>query len=129
MWPKFSDICLAVEGKTPKNLNQKIDPTGDRTWAPCVKSNYVTPRPQRWSSFASKSVLYTLSHRCANHATEGETLQSPFHFCDVTKPPYLFSGELCTSSSHCKRLFVYTVCCRRAVIASLCSEYVNQTSY
>ena len=50
------------------------------------------------------------------------------HCCDVTNPPYLFSGELCTSSLHCKRLFVYTVCCRRAVSASLCSEHVNQTS-
>ena len=42
-----------------------------------------------------------------------ETLQSPIHCCDVTKPPYLFSGELCTSPLHCKLVFVYTVCCRR----------------
>ena len=70
-----------------------------------------------------------LNHGFANHATEEETLQSPIHCCDVTKPPYLFSGEVCTSSLHCKRFFVYTVCCRRAVSASLCSEHVNQTSY
>ena len=43
----------------------------------------------------------------------GETLQSPIHCCDVTKPPYLYTGELCTSPLHSKRLFVYTVCCRR----------------
>ena len=43
----------------------------------------------------------------------GETLQVPIHCCDVSKPPYLFSGELCTSTLHCKLLFVYTVCCRR----------------
>ena len=73
--------------------------------------------------------IHCLKHGCANHATEGETLQSPIHCCDITKPPYLFSGELCTSSLQCKRLFVYTVCCRRAVSASLCSEHVNQTSY
>ena len=28
-------------------------------------------------------------------------------------PPYLLSGELCTSPFHSNRLFVYTVCCRR----------------
>ena len=38
---------------------------------------------------------------------------SPIHCCDVTKPPYLLSGELCTSPLHSNRLFVYTVCCRR----------------
>ena len=27
----------------------------------------------------------------------------------VTNSPYLFSGELCTSTLHCKRLLVYTV--------------------
>ena len=57
--------------------------------------------------------MTALYHECANHATEGETLQSTIHCCDVTNPPYLFSSELCTSTLHCKRLFVYTVCCRR----------------
>ena len=33
--------------------------------------------------------------------------------CDLTKPPYLPSGELCTSPLHSNRLYVYTVCCRR----------------
>ena len=42
----------------------------------------------------------------------GETLRSPIHCCDVMKPPYLFSGELCTLPLHSKHLFVYTVCCR-----------------
>ena len=40
-------------------------------------------------------------------------LLSPIHCCDVTKPPYLLSGELCTSPLHYNHLFVYTVCCRR----------------
>ena len=40
-------------------------------------------------------------------------LQSPIHCCDVTKPPYLLSGELCTSPLHSNRLYMYTVCCRR----------------
>ena len=40
-------------------------------------------------------------------------LLSPIHCCDVTKPPYLLSGELCTSPLYSNRLFVYTVCCRR----------------
>ena len=43
----------------------------------------------------------------------GEMLLSPNHCCDVTKPPYLPSGELSTSPLHSNRLFVYTVCCRR----------------
>ena len=53
-----------------------------------------------------------LHHKCANHDTEGKRFKSPIHCCDVTKPPYLFSGELCTCPLHCTLLFVYTVCCR-----------------
>ena len=43
------------------------------------------------------------------------------------EPSYLFSGKLRTSSLHCKRLFVYAVCCPRAVSASLCSVHVILT--
>ena len=43
----------------------------------------------------------------------GEMLPSPNHCCDVTKPPYLLSGELCTSPLHSNRLYVYTICCQR----------------
>ena len=39
-------LCL-----TEKNLNQGIDPTGDRTRIRCVRSNDVKPRSQRWSSW------------------------------------------------------------------------------
>ena len=53
------------------------------------------------------------AHGCANHDIEGKRFKSPVHCCDVTKPPCLFSGELCTSPLQCKLLFVYTVCCRR----------------
>ena len=42
-----------------------------------------------------------------------EMLLSPINCCDVTKPPCLLSGELCTSPLHSNRLYVYTVCCRR----------------
>ena len=55
-----------------------------------------------------------LEHGCANHNTEGKRFKSPIHCCDVTMAPYLFSGELCTCHLHCKLLFVYIVCCRRA---------------
>ena len=34
----------------------------------------------------------------------GEMLLSPIPCCDVTKPPYLLSGELCTSPLHSNRL-------------------------
>ena len=47
------------------------------------------------------------------HATEGKCLCPPIHYSDVTKPPNLLSGELCTSPLHSNRLYVYTVCCRR----------------
>ena len=40
----------------------------------------------------------------------GEMLVSPIHCCDVTKPPYLLSGEICTSPLQSNRLYVYTVC-------------------
>ena len=55
---------------------------------------------------------WPLHHGCASHDTEGKRFKSPVHCCDVTKPPYLFSGELCTFPLHCKLLFVYTECCR-----------------
>ena len=42
-----------------------------------------------------------------------EMLLSPIHCCDVTKPTYLLSGELCTSSLHSNRFYMYTVCCWR----------------
>ena len=42
MGPKFSDICLTVEGKHQKNWKQEIDPTGDGTRARCVVWLYVT---------------------------------------------------------------------------------------
>ena len=41
-------------------------------------------------------------------------LLSPIHCCDVTKPPYLLIGKLCTSPLHSNRLYVYTVCCRHS---------------
>ena len=58
--------------------------------------------------------------------------ETPIHCCDVTKPPYMFSGELCTSPLHYKRLFVYTVCCRRAghcvsVLRTRKSDVVDST--
>ena len=96
--------------------------TTTNKWIKCNKKCFVTI----YSVIIS---IIHLSHGCANHVTEGETLQSSIHCCDVTNPPYLFSGELCTSSLHCKCLFVYTVCCWWAVCASLCSEDINQMSY
>ena len=36
-----------------------------------------------------------LYYGCANHDIEGKRFKSPIHCCDVTKPPYLFNGELC----------------------------------
>ena len=58
---------------------------------------------------------FGVAHGCADHAIEGKR-QSPIYCCDVTKPPYLFSGELCTAPLQSKRLFVYTVCCRHGCL-------------
>ena len=56
----------------------------------------------------------------------GNASSSPIHCCDVTKPPYLISGELCTSPLHCLR----TPCAVGAPSsASLCSEHINQTQW
>ena len=54
-----------------------------------------------------------LGHGCANQDTEGKRFKFPIHCWDVTKPPYLFSGELCTSPLHSELLCVSIVCCRR----------------
>ena len=66
-----------------------------------------------------------LDHGFANHDTEGKLIKSPMHCCDVTKPPYLFSSELCTSP--CTVNFCLCTPCAvgAPVSASLCSEYVK----
>ena len=63
-------------------------------WIPCCSSKHPSSR-------VSKSPYW------------GEMLLSPIHCCDVTKPPYLLSGELYTSPLHPNRFYVYIVCCRR----------------
>ena len=68
--------------------------------------------------------VITLSHGCANHDTEGKRFKSPIYCCDVMKPPYLISSELCTSPLHC----LCTPCAVGAPSsASLCSEHINRT--
>ena len=63
-----------------------------------------------------------LDHGSANHDTEGKRFKFPIHCCDVTKAPYLISGELCTSPLHCWR----TPCAVGAPSsASLCSEHIK----
>ena len=74
------------------------------------------------------SIAISLDQGCANHDTEGKPFKSPVHCCDVTKPPYLFNGELRTSPLH-----VNSCLCTQRVVgapgsASLCSEHGNQTS-
>ena len=46
----FLTFVLRLKENAGEKLNQEIDTTGDRTGALFVRSNYVTPRPQRWSS-------------------------------------------------------------------------------
>ena len=73
-----------------------------------------TGRPRTACTDVTRAmIVQRLEYGCANHDSEGKRFKYPIHCCDVTKPPYLFSGELSNSTLHCKLLFVYTVCCRR----------------
>ena len=47
--PNSLTFVSRLRGKPRKILNQEIDSIGDRTRARCMRSNDVTPRPQRWS--------------------------------------------------------------------------------
>ena len=65
---------------------------------------------------------YSLGHGCANHATEGETLHSPIHCCDVTNLP------TCSVANY--ELRPYTVnaclctpCAVRGRSVLLCAQY------
>ena len=62
---------------------------------------------------ANFSQRITSKTRVRKSRYSGEILLSPIHCCDLTKPRYLLSGEVCTSPLHSNRFFVYTVCCRR----------------
>ena len=73
----------------------------------CAVASRCFPHPTLSLAFEK-----TLKYGCANYDTEGKRFNSPIHCCDATKPPYLFTGELCTSPLHCEFLFVYIVCYR-----------------
>ena len=46
--PELLTFILWLRENPGKNLNQKIDSTGNQTRARCVRSNNVTPWPQLW---------------------------------------------------------------------------------
>ena len=46
--PNFLTFVLRLRKNPGKNLKQKIDMTGDRTQIRGLRTNVVTPRPQRW---------------------------------------------------------------------------------
>ena len=116
-----------LQGRNAKECHKELtEALGNRAlpyrivarWADTFQLGRVASADMRRTvrtDVARAVIAQCLEHGCANHDTEGKLFQSPIHCCDVTKPPYLFSGELCTSPSHCKLLFVYTVCCRRTV--------------
>ena len=64
--PNFLTFVLRLRENTGKNLNQEIDPIGDRTRTRCMRSNDVTPTPQRWSLNFVSNIL--------NHSELWETL-------------------------------------------------------
>ena len=83
-----------------------------RFWVHGAPKEVYTSEKNETRGIWTRSISW-FSPRVRKSRYGGETLQSPIHCYDVTKPPYLFSGELCTSPLQSKRLFVYTVCCRR----------------
>ena len=88
---------IQVKINSIEQLKQRIRAAAAKI-TPATLAKVFRSVVERWS--------LCLDHGWANHATEGGTLQFPIHCCDVTNPPYLFSGELCTSTLHCKRLLV-----------------------
>ena len=74
-------------------------------------------------------LMHMLEHGCANHDSEGKRFKSPIHCCDSTKPPYLFTGELCTSPCTVNSCLCTSYAVGAPASASLCSEHVTQTSY
>ena len=77
--------------------------------------------------------LHDIRARVHKSRNWGEMLLAPVHCCDVTKPLYLLSGELCTSPLHSNRLYVYTVCCRRggqcfSLLRTLHTDVVGDSS-
>ena len=93
----------------------------------CASAYNIATSQERTPKYFIK--LVCLSHGCANHDAEGKCFKSPIHCCDVTKPPYLFSIELCTSPLHCNSCLCTPCAVGAPGSASLCSEHVNQTSY
>ena len=70
-----------------------------------------------------REAIYERAYTSNSHYTTGAqiTLQFPIHCCDVTKLPYL-------SVANSKRLFLYTVCCRRGCQCFSVISTRNQTS-
>ena len=96
-------VYLCAQNTSIRRHTDVVDSSSGRS--------YVT---KQWHNvpFLRTRVLYNIP-RVRRSRYSGETLQSPIHCCDVTKPSYLFSGKLCTSPLHCELLFVFIVCCRR----------------
>ena len=102
----------ACATESPIAINHSFLPKGSSYTANSAFSTLPSSQASSASNFLPH-LPYLLEHGSANHDTEGKRFKSPIHCCDVTNPPYLFSGELYTSPLHCKLLFVYTVCFRR----------------
>ena len=146
---KLPDICLTGEENPRKNLTQETCPDRGSNLVPlrdrracyhlshcggrhCIELNISLEEFGLAKVFDQSTIIHKtehLVHGCANHETEGKLLKSPVHCCDVTKPPYLFSGELCTSPLHCNSCLCTPCAVGAPGSASLCSEHVNQKSY
>ena len=137
---KFPDISLTGEEKPLKTSPRKPVPTRDRTWARCVTSVHATTCFTAVDEiiiflFKQTQLLFKVFNLrkqsmplVRKSRYWGEMLLSPIRCCYVMKPPYLLSGELCTSPLHSNRLRKCTPSVvGAAVSASLCSEHVILT--
>ena len=61
--PNFVAFVLRLRENPGKNLNQETDPTR------CVRSNDVTPRPQRWAITHLQQSTDAMNGRCDSFGT------------------------------------------------------------
>ena len=111
-WTRYFSYQVA----TQLSLRGRVDPVPDLILPEKFLgySRESNPGPLGWQSDVITTIPWVRKSRYC-----GEMLLSPIHCCDVTKPLFLLSGELCTSPLHSSRLSA-----RRSVL--LCAQ---NTSY
>ena len=106
MWPTFSGVHLAVEGKHRKTSTRKLNPAGNQTRARCVRSNDVTSRSQRCAHVHSYPVLFFHNERVVNISRFKYLFVAP-SLIKRYKSGILFQSVLCPPIYYEKLMFWY----------------------